>query len=238
MARERTRAKDIVDRLRAAPETSDEVFTAFEELDSLPPDVVREALEPWLGVPPDIELLDDATRLAHGLPSRRPRLVTLEVTRDADVLFLGSVAEAQLRLAGHSWDGVDREPEERLDGEVDGSFAGTLERVVLGDDANEKTPCFDVIRFRGDSGVVFRAGTVQRIGFIADGRVEVADANLRAALTDALAALTERPAEEVVAEAVPKTKRAAATKKKTTSAKKKTSTAAKKKTTKKTSTDE
>src|SRR5688500_4822406 len=112
MTRQRTRADEIVARLRAEPETSDEVFIAFEELDALPVNEVRAALEPWLGPMPIVP--------------ERPRLVTLAVTRDADVLDLDPIVAAQLRVAGRTWDGIDREPEERLDGELEGSFAGTL----------------------------------------------------------------------------------------------------------------
>lgn len=170
--RNQKRAEEIVARLRAGPETSDEVFIAFEELDALPEEVVRAALEPWLGPLPVVP--------------KRARLVTLAVTRDADVLDLGPIAEAQLRVAGRTWDGVDREPEERLDGEIEGSFAGTLEHRVLGDEGPGRTPRLDVIRFLGDSGVVFRAGTLECLGFISDGRVEIIDTDLRETLTEAL----------------------------------------------------
>jgi hypothetical protein len=135
------RARAIVASLSAGEPSSEEVFAAFAELDALPPDTVRDALGSWVGPPPDPAELDDATRRAHGLPSRPLRLRTLEVVRDADVLDLGPVAEEQLRIAGKSWDGVDREPEERLDGEIEGSFAGTLERRVLAADEDPSTTC-------------------------------------------------------------------------------------------------
>jgi hypothetical protein len=182
-------ADAIVSRLRAGPETSDEVFTAFAELDELPEEVVRAALEPWLGSGPDIEHLDDATRAAHGFPPRKLRLRTLAVVKDADVLFLGTVAEEQLRAAGRSWDGVDSEPEERLDEDAEHSFAGTLEHhtLVAVDDATD-TPLFEVVRFLGDAGVIFQAGTAVPVGYIADGRVEVADARICAAIDEALRA--------------------------------------------------
>lgn len=194
MTRELARAKEGVARLRAAPETADEVFAAFAELDALPADVVREALEAWLGPAPDVDRLDDAMRRALRLPARKPRLVTLSVAHDADVLDLGALAEEQLRVAGRSWDGADLAAEERLDGEVEGTFAGTLERRVLGEAAS--APMLDVVRFLGDAGVVFRAGTVERVGLIVDGRVEVRDPTLRAALEEALAGRAEAAPEE------------------------------------------
>jgi hypothetical protein len=161
------------------------------------------------------------------------------VVKDADVLDLGAVAEEQLRLAGKSWDGVDLPPEERLDGELEGSFAGTLEHRVLADaERPGDLPMFDVLLFAGDAGVVFRAGTVDRVGFVADGRVEMADRRARAAVQEALAA--EVPREEPVAETKETKERALAKKntaaKRTTVAKKTTAkkTTAKKTTAKKT----
>lgn len=212
-SRGRKLADAIVARLRAGPDSSDEVFTAFAELDALPEGVVRDALEPWLGAMPDIEQLDDETRAAHRLPPRRLRLRTIAVVKDADVLFLGSVAEEQLRVAGKSWDGADLEPEARLDEETEHSFAGTLEHITLASDDDEtNTPLFEVVRFLGDTGVVFRAGSKDPVGFIADGRIEVADARIRAALDDAL---REAPPEEPPPRKAPK-KRTAKTAKATT----------------------
>jgi hypothetical protein len=204
-ARGRKLADAIVSRLRAGPETSDEVYIAFAELDELPEDVVRAALEPWLGPGPDIEHLDDATRAAHGFPPRKLRLRTLAIVKDADVLFLGPVAEEQLRVAGRSWDGVDTEPEERLDEDAEHSFAGTLEHhtLVAAFDATD-TPLFEVVRFLGDAGVIFRAGTAKPIGYIADGRVEVSDARICAAIDEALRA---EPAPAPVPVPVPKEKK-------------------------------
>ncbi len=262
MSRDRARARAIVARLSAGSASSDEVFTAFAELDALPADVVREALEPWVGPAPDIDRLDDVTRRVHGLPPRPLRLRTASVAKDADVLDLGPVAEQQLRLAGKSWDGVDREPEERLDEEVEGNFAGTLERRVLADaEAPNGAALFDIIRYHEGDGVVFRAGTADPIGLIADGRVEMTDRRARVAIEEALAAPVApqqlelelgRPAApepEVEAAPPPKKKRAAAkkpaaastasTKKKTATTKKKAAAAPKKKaaaSTKKTST--
>lgn len=219
-ARGRKLADAIVARLRSEPETSDEVFTAFAELDALPEDVVRDALEPWLGSAPDVERLDDATRAAHGFPPRKLRLRTLALVKDADVLFLGSVAEEQLRIAGRSWDGVDLEPEERLDEETEHSFAGTLEhRTLAADDDEAGTPLFEVMRFLGDAGVIFRAGTVVPIGYIADGRVEVADARIRAALEEAL---QDAPEDATPAPVKKTSKKKTTAKSKTTTKKKRT----------------
>lgn len=212
MTRERTRAEQIVARLREEPETADEVFDAFQELDALPVDVVREAFEGWLGPQPT--------------SPPRPGLVILAETRDADILDLGSVAESQLRVAGRTWDGIDREPEERLDGELEDSFAGSLEHLVLGE-PSEKRPLFDVVRFFGDTGVVFRAGTLECLGFIADGRVDIVDTDLRETLTDAL----QPKPPETKAKAKAKAKTKAAPKKKATAVKKKTASAKKKKAT-------
>jgi hypothetical protein len=172
---EATRAKAIVHSLEAGNLKSEGVFEAFAELDRLPADVVREALGAWIG--PE-----------HAAPPKALRLRTVSVAKDADVLDLGTVAEEQLRIAGLTWDGADLAPEERLDGEIEGSFAGTLERRVLADaSAGADRPLFDVMSFAGDSGVVFRAGSTQVVALIAYGRVETRDAATRAAIEEALA---------------------------------------------------
>lgn len=145
-----SRAKAIVASLQEGDPSSAEVFDAFWQLDELPVDVVRDAVASWMGPLPDLDRLDVATRLALELPLRPLRLKTLSVDRDADILDLGPVAEEQLRLAGRSWDGADLTPEERLDGELEGSFAGTLERRVLaGAEASVAVPLFDVLLFAG-----------------------------------------------------------------------------------------
>jgi hypothetical protein len=165
------------------------VFEAFWKLDGLPIDEVRDALAPWVGPDPDRHRLDAATCLARGIPARPLRLRTLSATKDADVLDLGPVAEEQLRLAGMSWDGADRPAEERLDGELGGSFAGTLEHRVLGDsDAPDEPPLFDVLLFAEDAGVVFAAGTTRIVALIAYGKVEMRDRRARLALEQAIAA--------------------------------------------------
>jgi len=188
------RAHEIVASLRAG-EPAD-VFDAFWQLDELPADDVRGALAAWTGPLPDLDRLDAATRLAHGLPMPALRLRTLSSTRDADVLDLGPLAEEQLRLAGMSWDGAPLAAEERLDGELEGSFAGTLERRVLADaDAPGEAPLFDVLTFAEDAGVVFAGGTTKIVAFIAYGRVEVRDRRMRNALEEAIAnSIAEQPA--------------------------------------------
>lgn len=221
MSGERARARAIVARLSAGSTSSDEIFTAFEELDALPAEVVREALEPWVGKAPDIDRLDDVLRRVHGLPPRPLRLRTASVVRDADVLDLGPVAEQQLRIAGKSWDGLDLEPEERLDGEMEGTFAGTLERRVLAEDG---AALFDVVRFHEGDGVVFRAGTAEPIGLIADGRVEMTDRRARVAIEAALG--TEAPEPAAVAEETPPSEGPAPKKKKAAAAPAKKKTAA------------
>ncbi|MFO0738464.1 MAG: hypothetical protein U0270_21395 [Labilithrix sp.] len=177
------RARAIVARLSEGNASSDEVFAAFEELDHLPPDVVRGALEPWTGPAPDPERLDDQVRRAHRLPLRTPRLTTIDSARDADVLDLGDLAESQLRIAGKTWDGQDLEAFDRLDGEREDSFAGTLERRVLGENGR---PLYDVLLFGEGSGVFFRSGTTQVLGVIADHCVETTDRPARLALEQAL----------------------------------------------------
>jgi hypothetical protein len=181
------RAKAIVDALRAGTPTSVEVFEAFGELDELPVDAVREALASWMGPLPDPERLDAATRRAHGLPPRPLRLVTLATADDADILDLGPVPYEQIRLAGTSWDGATLDPEERLDGEVEGSFAGTLQRRVLADAENADTPLFDVLLFAGAAGIVFAAGTTKQVALIAYGKAETRDRRIARALEEALA---------------------------------------------------
>lgn len=177
------RAKAIVARLSEGNASSDEVFAAFEELDRLPPDVVRGAFEPWTGPAPDLEGLDDQVRRAHRLPLRTPRLAVLESTRDADVLDAGDIAEQQLRIAGKAWDGQDLDAFERLDGERDDSFAGKLERRVLGESGRA---VYDVYLFGEGAGVFFRAGTTAVLGIIADHLVETTDRPAREALERAL----------------------------------------------------
>ena len=180
------RARAIIDSLDKL--TSEEVFAAFEELDQLPSDVVRAALEGATGPAPDPELLDDAIRRAHGFPARALRLRKVAVTKDADIFDLGPVAEQQLRLAGKAWDGRDLEPEQRLDGEIEDSFAGTLELHVLADARSpDAPPLFDVLLYAGDAGTIFRAGTTEIVGAIAYGIVEMKDRRSRVAIQQALA---------------------------------------------------
>lgn len=188
----KVRVAAIVEALSKGEHTPEELFEAFHELDGLPADQVREAFRGWLGELPDLARLDDTIRRAHGLPLRPLRLLTLSSTRDADVLFLGPVAEEQVRLAGRAWDGVDRPAEDRLDGEIEGSFAGSLEHRVLGDaDAPGVEPLFDVLRYEGDSGTIFRAGTAVVVGAIAYGNVEMKDVRVRTAIQEAVAAEVE-----------------------------------------------
>jgi hypothetical protein len=161
------RAKAILASLEAGDPTSAAVYDAFWELDAMPAEEVRAAL---------------------GVVLPEFRLRTVSIAKDADVLDLGPVAEEQLRLAGKSWDGADLAPEERLDGEVEGSFAGTLERRVLADaDTPGDSPLFDVLSFAGDSGVVFAAGTTNVVALIAYHKVEMRDRRTRDALESALA---------------------------------------------------
>jgi hypothetical protein len=199
---ERARAKAIVSSFQGEGLSPAEVFDAFWELDALPADDVRDALASLLGPLPDPDRLDKATRLAHGLPLPPLRLRVLSVARDADILDLGHVAEEQLRVAGKSWDGVDLAPEDRLDGELEGSFAGTLERRVLAEAPGE-TPLFDVLLFGEDAGVVFAAGTANVIAWIAYRKVETRDRRLRSAIEEALAAPVPAAAEVVAAAQAP-----------------------------------
>jgi hypothetical protein len=195
------RVKAIIASLRVGGKTSAEVSEAFWELDRLPVQLVRDALAAWLGPLPDMDRLDDATRRVHGLPLRPLVLRTLSVATDADILDLGETAEHQIRIAGSSWDGEDLPAEDRLDGEVAGSFAGTLERRVLGDaESKNATPMFDVLRFNGDSGVVFAAGTTNVVAWIAYDKVEMRDRRVRIALEAALAPGAELAASTKVAE--------------------------------------
>ncbi len=186
------RAKAIVAALRTGEPDSVEMFEAFGQLDALPAEAVRAAFAAWSPLP-DLDNLDTATRLAHGLPLRPLRLRTVGVEKDADVLDLGPVAEDQVRLAGLSWDGRDLAAEERLDGELEGSFAGTLERRVLADaESPTATPLFDVVLFAEDAGVVFAAGTSRIVAMIAYGKVEMRDRRTRVAIEATLAGPTTK----------------------------------------------
>ncbi|HEY2513833.1 MAG TPA: hypothetical protein VGI39_23355 [Polyangiaceae bacterium] len=182
------RAQAIVDALREGDPSSEEMFEAFWDLDALPVEYVREALTSWVGPLPDPDRLDLATRLRHGMPLPPLRLRPLSVERDADILDSGEVAEAQLRLAGKSWDGHDQSAEERLDGELEGSFAGAIERRVLADrDAPGEPAIYDVLLLGDESGVVFEAGTTKVAALIAGRRVELLDRRRRVAIEMALA---------------------------------------------------
>lgn len=203
--------------------SSEEVFAAFEELDALPRDVVRAVLAVSTGPLPDPELLDDAIRRAHGFPPRALRLQTIAIVKDADIFDIGPVGEEQVRIAGTSWDGRDLPAEERLDEEIEGSFAGTLERHTL---AEAGEPRFDVLRYAGDAGAIFRAGTAELVGAIAYDTVEMKDRRARVAIQDALARglvleaikaeepttvdVPEETAREVLAPRKPTAKRSAA----------------------------
>lgn len=180
--------------------SAERVFEAFEELDELAPDVVRAELATWLGPSSDPEALDDATRRAHKMPPRPLRLAIVSVTRDADLFDLGPVAEEQLRLTGKAWDGQDLAPEERLDGEIEGSFAGSLEHRVLADASDTSArPLYDVVLHDGGNGIVFHAGTTRVAAMLADGVVESRDARARAALAQNLAEAPGAPTAEPVA---------------------------------------
>jgi len=190
------RAGAVVAALGDEP-SAEKVFEAFEELDELAPDVVREELATWLGPISDPEALDDATRRAHKMPPRALHLAIVSVTRDADLFDLGSVAEEQLRLTGKAWDGQDLAPEERLDGEIEGSFAGSLEHRVLADASDSSArPLYDVVLHDGGNGIVFHAGTTRVAAMLADGVVEIRDARARAALAENLAAMPGAPSAE------------------------------------------
>lgn len=183
------RASAVVAALGNEP-SAEKVFEAFEELDELAPEVVRQELAAWLGPSSDPEALDDATRRAHKMPPRALRLAIVSVTRDADLFDLGDVAEEQLRLTGKAWDGQDLAPEERLDGEIEGSFAGSLEHRVLADASDKAArPLYDLVLHDGGNGIVFHAGTTRVAAMLADGVVETRDARTRAALAENLAAM-------------------------------------------------
>lgn len=178
------RAADIVAALSGGTLSSEEVFAAFEELDALPPEGVRAALLAWTGPGPDPERLDAPTRAAHGFAPPRLVLEARETTRDADVLFLGEVVEEQLRQVGLAWDGVDLAAEERLDGERPDAFTDVIHRVLA---APGGAPLFDVLVHDEGSGLIFRAGTAQIVGAVADGIVEMKDRVARRAIADVLA---------------------------------------------------
>jgi hypothetical protein len=193
------KASAIVAELRAGFETSEQVFAAFAELDALPPDVARAALEKAMGI-----------RQAPDAEPAPMILVPVRTTHDADVLDLGDTAQGQLRIAGRSWDGLDLEPEERLDGEREDTFAGTLVARTFADEAG--TPLFDVLTYADDSGAIFRAGTTDLVGAIAYGTVEMKDRRTRAALQEALAAPSRKRAAPKKKATSPKKKAGAKTK--------------------------
>lgn len=198
------RAKACVAVLRTADPDSVEMYEAFRELDSLPVDVVRAELAEWMGPLPDLDQLDAPTRVRFGLPLRPLRLVVASTTRDADIFDLGALAEDQVRLACKSWDGADLPAEERLDGELEGSFAGTLQRLVLADAESARgAPLFDVVLFAEDAGAVFASGTTTQLALIAYGKVEMRDRRTRAAIEGALGAVPASDAPPPVAATEP-----------------------------------
>ncbi len=197
-------AQALVAALRAAESSAADVFETFWQLDGLPEEDVREALTSWVGALPDLDRLEPAMRIKHGLPLRPLRLRELSVSKDADVLDLGPIAEEQLRIAGKTWDGEDLPAEDRLDGELPDSFAGTLERRVLADtEAPGEPPLFDVLSFLDGSGVVFAAGTTKVVALVAYHRVEMRDRRTRTAIEEAMSAreanAAAKPAIEKVA---------------------------------------
>jgi hypothetical protein len=181
---EAQRAASIVEALGKSAGGED-VFAAFEQLDALPPEVVRSALTPWTGPAPDPQRLDARTRTAHGFPLAPLEVRTVRIVTPRRLGDLDRVAQEQVRAAGLTWDGQDLHAAARLaeDGS-ESSFAGTLEHRVVSDVAGK--PLFDVVRYRGDSGAIFRAGTTEQIGAIAYGTVETRDRRVRVALQGAL----------------------------------------------------
>ena len=77
-----------------------EVFEAFEELDALPAEVVREVLASVTGPAPDPSTLDAATRKAHGFPAPPLVLLCTSAVKPARVEDLKPGQQDQLRRAG------------------------------------------------------------------------------------------------------------------------------------------
>jgi hypothetical protein len=224
----RGEATALIERLETLAK-SDDVFEAFEALDALPADVVGAALSERLGPVRAPEELDDATRLAHGFAAPPLVLCCTRVVKPARAAQLSGSEQEQTRSAGILWDGRDLPAEARLAKDAgDVSFAGTLEHRTIDDE--DGVPLFDVVMHHGDSGAIFRAGSPDAVGVVADGVVEMSDARERRALQSALAQPTEEVAEAAAVEEPPAKKKAAARKKTTTTPKKKTATLAKKKT--------
>ncbi|AKV03363.1 Histone H1-like protein HC2 [Labilithrix luteola] len=185
------RAAKIVETLGEGPKSAD-VFEAFEELDALPSDVVKDAFEAWTGPAPDPERLDAATRKAHGFapPALVLRLVRLERPTSTDKL--PALEQEQLRLAGTAWDGLDLPAAERLaPNGGESTFAGTFERrTIVG---TEESASFDVLLYRDGSGTIFRGDSTAIVGAIAYGVVEMSDRRAREGLQEALTQTEAKP---------------------------------------------
>lgn len=188
---EALRAAKIVETLGEGPKSA-EVFEAFEELDALSPDVVKDALASWTGPAPDPERLDAPTRKAHGFPPPRLVLRLVRLERPTSVAKMPPLEQEQLRRAGLAWDGLDLPASERLaPSGGEGSFAGSFERrTIVG---TEEPASFDVLLYRDGSGTIFRGDSTEVVGAIAYGIVEMADRRPREGLQEAMNQTEAKP---------------------------------------------
>jgi hypothetical protein len=154
------------------------VLARSKDSELMPPTKARAALSKLAAKSPPI-----AAALA-GKPA--PTVSVGLTTRARSPDDLTPIQAKQLLAAAKAYDGK-AVPIARRFGPDDGSetsFGSTIEfsTITLG----KRT--FDVVQFAGDSGSVFKGGTTKEVASILQGGVECEDAELDAALSDALSA--------------------------------------------------
>lgn len=103
-----------------------------------------------------------------------PVFVVLGIRSIDDAAQLSPLDREQLRIAGRGYDQQDLEAEARLaDDNSEQSFLGHLELRSIADTEGE--PWLDAVLFAVDSGVLFRAGTIEELGWVSQGGVSLRD---------------------------------------------------------------
>jgi len=127
-------------------------------------------------------------RLRQGLPAVRP-LTVAPTERPQSADDLGPQRRAQVERAGVLYDGQSLSTDIRLSAnpeDEDTSFQGSLEIHVLLDE--EEQAVYDVLEYRGDTGVVYETGTTTVVAEIIQMGMEGADPSVRTAIREALRA--------------------------------------------------
>ncbi|HEY8091983.1 MAG TPA: hypothetical protein VIF09_29175 [Polyangiaceae bacterium] len=142
-------------------------------------------------------LVEQMRELGKGKPAVRdaveaivaatPKPMDLYVTatkKPTDAAELSSLEHEQLRIAGKGYDQKDLDAEARLakdDGD-ETSFRGFFEVRSIADAGGN--PAYDALLYMVDSGSIYRAGTTEEVGWVAQGGVVLKEKNdaLRLAL--------------------------------------------------------